>query len=388
MTPPFGAAHLAISPEAALSPAASSGGDEFPIKSRDIADEAQISKASSILESAKNVFILVGVGVEIAGAQTALLEFAEMWGVPVAVTPKAKGHFPESHPLFAGCFTAYGDQALRDALESADLILGVGLDGVDFVTSFWEIKTPLVNLSPGRALDSVTNPLVAINGNLATLLGEFADLRSNSPHGEKLAQDLRRKIGQALQTNHIRVSGRTRIIPFIQDLRAVVPPDGIVTVDVGVFKLVFLQAWETDFPKTLFVANGLSAMGYAIPGAIALKLANPQGTVIAIVGDGALHMYTGELATLARLGLPIVVLIIVDQAYALIRLKQHRYEVPVYGTEFQATDYAALAKAYGLDYRLIDGEDHTKTILHKALMTHSPILVEVRIDVTEYDHFK
>jgi acetolactate synthase-1/2/3 large subunit len=110
--------------------------------------------------------------------------------------------------------------------------------------------------------------------------------------------------------------------------------------------------------------------------------------VVAVVGDGALLMYAGELATVARLGRPLVVLVVVDEALALIRLKQRRQNVPTYGTEFSATDYQALAAAFGLAYRLIDGRQNATAILHDALAMTRPALVEARINKAEYDHFK
>ena len=323
-----------------------------------------------------------------ATAQPALLALAEAWGIPVAVTPKAKGHFPESHPLYAGCFTAYGDRSLRMALEGADLVLGIGLDGVDFVTSTWEIATPVINVTPWKEPDPVTRPMITLAGELVELLQKMTPWRLRHPGGEISAQRIRRAIAGDLETGSRPNSGILRLLPLISALREALPADGAVTIDVGVFKLVFLQAWETDIPKTLFVANGLSAMGYAVPGALAVKLAIPEQPVVAIVGDGALQMYAGELGTVARLGVPVVVLVIVDQALSLIRLKQLRQASPIYGTEFGRTDYAALAKAYGLEYLLLADEGSASRDLRRAIDSPKPILVEARVDREEYTHFK
>jgi acetolactate synthase-1/2/3 large subunit len=306
----------------------------------------------------------------------------------VAVTPKAKGHFPESHPLFAGCFTAYGDKPLRQALATADLILGVGLDGVDLVTSTWDPATPVINLALANAADPVFRPVVAVDGDLAWLLAQLPPLRPANAAGPAVAARVRQAIAQALITPWPAMPGTIKLSPLVAALRQALPLDGVVTVDVGAFKLLFLQQWPTDRPKSLFVANGLSAMGYAVPGAVAVKLAQPERPVVAVVGDGALLMYAGELATVARLGRPLVVLVVVDEALALIRLNQRRQNVPTYGTEFSATDYQALAAAFGLAYRLIDGRQNATAILHDALAMTRPALVEARINKAEYDHFK
>ena len=395
LTPPRGAVHLAVSPEVAMREVGRNGFSHSTVEAVTTNPEdtakavtTNLKSAFRLLREAERLFILAGLGVEQAGAQAPLLALAEAWQAPVAVTAKAKGHFPESHPLFAGCFTAYGDRPLRQALAAADLVLGVGLDGVDLVTSTWDIDTAVVNLAPAAADDPVFRPVVAVNGDLRWLLDKLRPQRPADPRGAIIAAGLRQAIGQALTTPTPATVDAIKLHDLIAALRDALPPEGAVTVDVGAFKLVFLQQWRTDVPKSLFVANGLSAMGYAIPGAIAIRLAQPERPVVAAIGDGALLMYTGELATVARLGRPLVILVIVDEALALIRLKQLRQESPVHGTEFGRTDYEALAAAFGLAYRLIDGGGNAADIFRETLQLERPVLVEARINRDEYDHFK
>ncbi len=99
-------------------------------------------------------------------------------------------------------------------------------------------------------------------------------------------------------------------------------------------------------------------------------------------------MYAGELATVGRLGRPLVILVVVDEALALIRLKQLRQDVPVFGTEFGATDFGALARAHGLGYELIDGSEEMANVLGRALDAGGPVLVEARVDKADYDQFR
>ena len=99
-------------------------------------------------------------------------------------------------------------------------------------------------------------------------------------------------------------------------------------------------------------------------------------------------MYTGELATVARIGKPLVILVVVDQALSLIRLKQLRQDVPIYGTEFDPVDYSRLAQAFNLEYRLIDGQADPGAILADAVNLSGPVLVEARISNREYDRYR
>jgi acetolactate synthase-1/2/3 large subunit len=387
LTPPRGAVHLAISPETAAQPVPDASITSVHLPSPGF-EPSRLEPAVPYLHQAQALFILAGLGLEAAAAQAQLLALAEAWQVPVAVTPKMKGHFPEDHPLYAGCFSAYGDGVLRRALDEVDLILGVGLDSVDFVTSTWPTDTPVVNLAPAAADDPAVRPLVAVNGNLGQMLAALPPLRAANPDGLALARDLRQAINRAILTPNRERQGTIKLQALTAALQETLPDDGTVTIDVGAFKLVFLQQWRAHRPKSLFVANGLSAMGYAVPGAMAIKLAQPVRPVVAVVGDGALMMYAGELATVSRLDLPLVVLVVVDEALALIRLKQIRQAVPIHGTEFGRVNYRALAQAFGLAYRLIDGRDQATHTLHEALRLDGPVLVEARIDKAEYDHFK
>ena len=390
LAPPMGAVHIALAPDKAAFPV--DGAPRTIDQARSLGfDRVALEQLKNVLLKAGQMMILAGIGVEAAGVQDELIRLAEAWSVPVAVTPKCKGHFPESHPLYAGCYSAYGDRPLRQAMTDSDVILGVGLDSVDFVTSSWDIETPVVNMKHSGADDPALKPVVAVDGDLREALVYLTDspLVSKSDHGvrDKTAT-IRGEI--SLDLHGVKTSpkkGTVLIQELIDGLRSALPGDGIVTVDVGVFKLAFLQQWLSDKPKTLFVANGLSAMGYALPAAIAAKLDEPEKYVVAVLGDGALLMYAGELATIARLQQPLVILVVVDDALSLIRLKQLRQEVPIHGTEFNRVDFSSLAVSFGLEYRIIDGGELPVTVFEEALALRRPVLVEARIDRDEYDRF-
>ena len=392
LEPPMGAVHLSLSPDLAKLPVAYRPKILRDPALLEIATES-LQRAAEILRSKDQIIFLVGIGAQKAGVGAALVQLAEQWQVPVMVTPKAKGHFPESHPLFAGCFSAYGDAPLLEALRRADAVLGVGLDSVDFVHCTWEIDTTLVNLTlvsePDPAFPEAETVVGDIHISLKYLSDNISWAVDKSQNGYRAAAVLRQTVRNELDAvDYVLREGTIAADDLILGLRSALPDDGIVTLDVGIFKLLFLQRWTTDQPKSHLVANGLSAMGYAVPAALSAALENPGKKVVAIAGDGALLMYAGELATVARIGRPLVVLVVVDEALSLIRLKQLRMDLPIQGTEFQPVDYRALARAFGLEYRRIDGERPAQDVLEEALANAGPVLVEARIDRDEYDRFR
>jgi acetolactate synthase-1/2/3 large subunit len=155
-----------------------------------------------------------------------------------------------------------------------------------------------------------------------------------------------------------------RSVDVVEAVRAALPRSTIATVDVGAHKVLLGQAWTSFAPRTYFVANGLSSMGYAVPVAGAIRLAQteqseaPASTaagspvvappVLAFVGDGGLSMYLGELETLVRLGIDLLVVVFADESLELIRLSQVAAGLPEVGTTFTNPDWQALGRAYGI----------------------------------------
>jgi acetolactate synthase-1/2/3 large subunit len=391
-TPPWGPVHMALAPsEAARSQ------DFSPPPTRELAPiplatPPDLTAAEERIRRARRPFIAAGIGVEQAGVQDELRTLAEAWGAPVAVTPKAKGHFPEDHPLFAATYGTYGDEPLRDALAEADLILAVGLDGVDFVKPWdrHDFPAPVVSIAASGADDPTYQPELAYTGDLAGMLRRLIPLRDGPATGsDRWAGAIRRAVAaRVAPPGGASAPGTVAPQLVFQALRHALPDRGIVAVDVGAHKLLILSTWVATRPKTFFVSNGLSAMGYALPAAMALKLARPATPVAAVTGDGGLLMYAGELETLARLGVAVVVVVLVDASLALIRAKQAiARQDPGYGVDFGPVDYAALAAAHGLAHRRIDKPDTAEAVMADALSLQRPVLVEARVDATEYERF-
>jgi acetolactate synthase-1/2/3 large subunit len=170
----------------------------------------------------------------------------------------------------------------------------------------------------------------------------------------------------------------------LEALRAALPEDALVSCDVGFNKSVSIQCWPAYAPRTFFVSNGLSSMGYGLPAAIGLKLAHPERAVACVLGDGGFAMSVAELETAARLGLAFTVVVLADEALQQIKAGQERKGFPVTGTTFGALDYVALATAFGADGVEARTLDECGAAFRDAARSKRVTLIAAHVDPAGY----
>jgi acetolactate synthase I/II/III large subunit len=351
------------------------------------APSGDLSRAVAMLDDSRRPVLFAGLqGVQYAITDE-LRHLAERLNSPVLVTPQAKGVFPEDHPLYAGTFGGFGQPALDALLWDADLIVAVGLDGVDFIPP-WTTTAPVLSVTgtaePRRTFVpdlELTRVPLRLDGLTAACRGKpqiWVDLEA---HRRRLAAGIHtRWEGGRFLAGDAELSPQTALAA----IRKALPPDGILTADVGSHKLQAAQQWQTLRPKTFLMTNGLSPMGFAIPAAVAAKLEHPDRPVVAFMGDGGLLMFAGELETVARLGLPIAIVVLVDDSLSLIRLKQERDGLPVHGVDFGKVDYAGVARDCGLRGVRCETAAAFTAELRSALAADVATLIETPIDMRWY----
>jgi acetolactate synthase-1/2/3 large subunit len=349
-------------------------------------DPALIDRASRMLIQAKRPLALVGIGVDPTTNGPAILRWLEATGIPVAVTPKAKGLIPEDHPQFlATCTGMAGDGLVTEFMKQADLLVGLGFDPVEAIRVFYA-ERPFLSISQYSMADRGFSPTLDIVGDLDAALPA---LRPSPPpdfawRPEEL-QAFRRRLAAHL-TPQAEASDRglspTRVLTKIREW---VPRQTILTVDTGAHKLLAGQVWPSFEPQTYFVSHGLSTMGYAFPAAIAAKLERPGAPVIALMGDGGLAMVLGELETAARLKLAVVIVVFVDGALHLIRMHQQRKGVAPSGVDFGPIDFAGVAPGFGASGVRAATWPALEDAVRRGLAGGGPTVIEVPIDPAEYD---
>ena len=311
--------------------------------------------------------------------------------IPVVTQVKARGWFPGNHPLHAGTLAGYGSRGAFELLRSADLVLGVGMDGVDLI---WPWDGPAgVNLT-AHDLHDGSLPHTAIVGHVAHMLERLAtvDRPEQRVEGDARAAKARRIAREDLQasppgTDHPADAPDDGIAvdPLFQAIRAAAPSDTALVSDVGMHKLYLAQYWDAPAPDTYFVANGLSGMGWALPSALSLKLVRPDRPTLAVSGDGGALMFAGELATLARLRpAGMVYLVLVDASLALIRLKAEQLEHDPTPNDFAPPDFTALARSFGLRAERADSATAVADLACEGLTATAPLVIEAPIDYGAY----
>jgi acetolactate synthase-1/2/3 large subunit len=169
----------------------------------------------------------------------------------------------------------------------------------------------------------------------------------------------------------------------VHDVRQAVPPDGIVTLDNGMYKIWFARNYRTSVANTLLLDNALATMGAGLPSAISAALIHPERKVLAVCGDGGFMMNSQEMETAIRLGVNIVVLILEDHAYGMIRWKQEADRFPDFGLQFGNPDFVAYAKAYGAKGSRVESAADFLPTLKAALAGKGVHLVVVPVDYRE-----
>jgi len=171
----------------------------------------------------------------------------------------------------------------------------------------------------------------------------------------------------------------------IDAARRALPRDGILSFDVGAHTHQIASQWSAHAPKSFLITNGWSSMGFGLPGAIAAKLARPELPVVCLIGDGCFQMTCGEVAVAKRLGLALPIVVLDDKWLALIKVKQIRRQLPLYGTALQEEDYREPpAHYFGVPAVGVRDADALEAAVRKALAASGPTVIEAVVDSEHY----
>jgi acetolactate synthase-1/2/3 large subunit len=335
------------------------------------------------LRAARRPVAILGLDLDTRTDPGPVRAFVEALRIPVFVTPKAKGVFPEDHPQFYGvCAGVSGDGVIVDFLAAADLLVGIGFDPVES-DKLWHHALPLVSLGPLSIAAGSFEPRAEATGDLAALLRAVLERVVPSFSWQPSDRvDFRERLESVL-----RPAARPRGLSgyeLTRRLRERFPRDTIFTTDVGSVKMITSQAWTSYEPLTFFESNGLSAMSYALPAAMAARLLHPGRPVLCTIGDGGFGMTLAEVETCVRERLHFVTVVFNDSSLSLIDAAQQRRRLPVLGVRYGAVDFAAAARAMGAWGRRVDTMAGLDAALDEAFQVDAPVVIDAVVDPAEY----
>ena len=348
------------------------------------AQEAVITRALELIAQSKAPVILAGNGVarrHAAGNPTvdALRRFVRRSGIYATHTYMAKGvldpYGPHSLPA-AGLQRPGADLANIPQLASADLVIAIGYDLVEWAPSLWNPKRDKTVIhvdSTAAELDGHYQPSVEVVGELddsLALLAEGVEERKDrQPRSISRSAPVRRDTPAPLAPQHV-----------VAALREALAPEDIVVSDVGAHKVWLSRLYPTPVPNTVVVSNGLASMGIALPGAIAAKLVFPDRKVVAFSGDGGFLMNVQELETAKRLGTAVVSMVLVDDRLGVIEVNEQRLFGRTFASEFGNPGFVELARAFGIAGFAVPTARELFPTLRRALDLGEPALVAVPWD--------
>ncbi|MFI6504812.1 acetolactate synthase large subunit [Nonomuraea typhae] len=343
----------------------------------------QIARAADVLAHANRPIILAGHGATRAGAGASLVRFSERLGLPVATTFNGKGVFPDDHPHALGAVGFMRHDYVNFGFDEADVLISVGYELQEFdpvkINPHGDKKIIHIHQSPAEVDDHYPVD-VGIQGDVSRsldALGAAVGRRFTlNGTGEKIRTLIQEELEQARTEDAFPMSPRR----VVADVRAAMGRKDIVLADTGAVKMWMARMYPTYEPNTMIVSNGLSSMGFSVPGALAAKLAFPERKVLAATGDGAFLMNSQEIETAVREHIPMVVLVWVDDAYGLIGWKMDLELGRNSNIAFGNPDFVKYAESFGArGYRITSAAELQPT-LRKALDDDAVSVIAVPVD--------
>ena len=350
-----------------------------------IAQPAALDHAAALILEAERPLIMLGAAASRPRLAPALSDFVRRLQIPFFNTQMGKGSVAGGSGLYMGTAALSERDYVHDAIDRADLIIAIGHDTVEKPPFFMGPNGPRV-LHVGylpAAVEEVYFPHAELIGDVGLTLALLAQrLEGKLPNAGAL---LPLRAGILARIATLADENRYPLTPqrIVHDVRQVMPADGIVCLDNGMYKIWFARNYRTSVANTLLLDNALATMGAGLPSAMMAAMLYPDRRVLAICGDGGFMMNAQEVETATRLKLNLVVLIIEDNAYGMIRWKQAADGFADFGMTFGNPDFVAYARAHHVKGSRVEGAGGLPPTLEAAFAGGGVHLVSVPVDYSE-----
>jgi len=366
--------------------------DSTPLKAsfirRPVPDEKSIRAAVARIERAKSPLLVIGAGANRAMTSRMLTQLVEKTGIPFVTTQLGKGVIDERNPKFVGCAALSSGDFVHAAVAAADVIVNVGHDVIEKPPFFMRTGgTEVIHISFRSAeVDPVYFPQIEVVGDIANAIWQIKEHIMPQPTWD-FAKMMKAREAEIAHAASLSGDMRCPIYPpyLVDQIRQLMPSNGIICLDNGVYKIWFARNYRAHMPNTVLLDNALATMGAGLPSAMASAMVYPDRKVMAICGDGGFMMNSQEMETAVRLKLNITVVILNDSSYGMIRWKQANMGFKDWGLTYNNPDFVKYAEAYGAKGHRVTSAKQLPELLKSCLDTPGVHLVDCPIDYSDND---
>lgn len=358
----------------------------YPKTYKPVANHGALEMGLKMIENSSAPLLILGQKANNTETSKALTQFIEKTKIPFVTTQMGKGAVSEYRKEYIGTPAVSSDDIIHQAIRESDLLIMVGHNHAE--------KPPfmaccglqdILHIDDHPAFfNEVYVPCGQLIGDIGSTFAFLSKhLEPSSRWGEKDFHAVR----AALEKHEAKLAKSSGNTPYhiVTQVRNAVPDNGIVLLDNGMYKIWFTRHYRAAQPNTLILDNALATMGAGLPSGIAAALLYPQKAIISVCGDGGFMMSVQELETATRLGVNLVVLILRDNSYGMIRWKQHAAGYEDYGLKFHNPDFVKLADSFGATGMRIDDVLDLGSAIIEAHKQGGVHVIEIPIDYKDND---
>lgn len=354
-----------------------------PIKPRTFTiDEKEIDRAVEVIRNAKKPFIMVGGGVNRAGAADELKAFVDKVQAPVADTLMGKGCFNGNDPRYTGMVGMHGTKTSNFGIMESDLLIAVGTRFSDRVlgnAKTFAHRADIIHIDVDAAeIDKNVVSDYQLVGDARVILQELTEKLEPQQHEEWMKHIEELKQTYPMRYDHSVLTGPGIVETIYQETKG----NAVITAEVGQNQMWAAQFYTYSYPGQYITSGGLGTMGFGLGAALGVKIGRPDQTVINVAGDGCFRMNMNELATASRYNIPVIEVIINNHVLGMVRQWQSMF----YGGRYSATvledkvDFVKVSEGLGVKARTIRTQEEFLDGLRWALSLNEPVVLDCQID--------
>lgn len=345
-------------------------------------DEKNLNNLKNIIEKSTKPIILIGAGANRKRISKYLTHFIEKYNIPFFTSQMGKWVVDESLPQYLGTAALTSGDYIHQAIEKSDLIISVGYDPIEKPTAlmgFW--GTPNIHINFYEAhIDEVYTPFYEIIGDIGNTFWQLSETEIDTKNWHfNDIYEIKVEYTKTLEANRLAEDMGANILwprQLASEIRELLAPSDILTLDNGLYKVWIARNYPCYHANTLLLDNALATMGAGLASAMEAKRINPEQTVVCVTGDGGLVMNLGDLETAVRLKLNLVVIVLNNHSYGMIKWKQTGAKLKEWGLDFGNPDFVKLAESFGASWYKV-GKNDFKSTLEKAIKETWLVLLDV-----------